>query len=205
MHNVDLDEISRRPLRAMLADGIPEFIMGLTWLFWGLMLGIPQVIPKGAWWKPYWLAAPWLLALSGFAAQWAMKRLKERLSYRRAGYVEYAKTGSRSPWAAFLIAGIVAVVIAAFVSRNRSWLDLLPLGCAILVAGALAFGLGRHGVRRAGLYAAVTIALGTAVMAFHAGIELGFAILWGGLGLTMAAGGGMQMAKFVRTHEEIHG
>ncbi|NWF84818.1 MAG: hypothetical protein HXY18_13430 [Bryobacteraceae bacterium] len=205
MQNADLDEISRRPLRAMHADGIPEFIMGLTWLFWGLMLGIPQIVPKGAWWKPYWLVVPWLLALSGFAAQWAMKRLKERWSYRRTGYVEFSKTGARSPWAAFLIAGISGIVIASFLSSSRSWLDLLPLGCAILVAGALAYGLGRQGVRRAGLYAAVTIALGICVVALSIGIELGFAIVWGGLGASMSVGGGMQMAKFVRTHQEIHG
>jgi hypothetical protein len=205
MQNIDLDRISSRPLRAMHADGIPEFIMGLTWLLWGLLLGAPYLLPRGPWWKPYWLVTPWILVFSGFAAQRAMKCLKERWSYRRAGYVEYSRTGSRSPWAVFLIAGVTSIVFAAFMSRDRSWLDLLPLVCSILVAAALVFGLGRHGVSRAGIYAAVTIGLGIAVTALGIEIKFGFGILWTGLGLAMAIGGGMRMAMFVRTHEEIHG
>lgn len=204
MQNVNLDELSRRPLRALHADGIPEFIMGLTWLLWGILLGTPYLLPRGPWWKTYWMITPWVLVCSGFLSQWAMKRLKERWSYRRAGYVEFPKTGSRSPWAAFLIAGVTGIVVAGFLATDRVWLDLLPLLCSILVAAALAFGLGRHGVKLAGLYAVVTIGLGIAVALLHIGIEFGFAILWAGLGLAMTAGGGIKMAQFVRTHEEVH-
>lgn len=48
---------------------------------------IPPFIPKGAGWKPDWLVAPLLLVRSGFAAQWAMKQLKERRICRRAGFI----------------------------------------------------------------------------------------------------------------------
>lgn len=203
MQKSDLDSLSSRPLRAIHADGITELVMGLTWLLWGILLGYPQLLPPGSLWKPYWMIVPLVLVCSGFLGQWTTKKLKERWIYRRAGYVQPSPPSHGRLWSTLLIAAVTAAVTAAFLSRSGGWRDMLPLGISVMVAGALAFGLGRQGVPGAAFYGIVSVGLGIAIMRQRADIELGFALLWTGLGVSMTIGGGWRLFNFVRTHPEV--
>ncbi len=203
MQPSDLDDLSSRPLRAIHADGISELVMGLTWLLWGSLIGLPQIMPRGAWWTPYWIVVPLLLVSSGFASQWAIKRLKERWTYRRGGYVQPNPPTHGKLWAIPLITMVSAAVVAGFLTGNRGYLDLMPLGCSVLVAAGLAFGLGRQGVPGAAFYAVLSIAIGFVIVRQQTNIELGFAFLWGGLGLAMTIGGLWRLWRFVRSHAEV--
>ena len=99
MQTHDLNAISQRPLRTINADGIPELVMGVTWLLWGILCGIPEMVPTGHLWRYYWLIVPFVLMSSGLAGPWITKRLKERFSYSRAGYVELRQPKSGYAWA----------------------------------------------------------------------------------------------------------
>lgn len=203
MQKSDLDELSSRPLRAIHADGISELIMGLTWLLWGALIAIPQVVPRGPWWQPYWIVAPILMISSGFGGQWLARRLKERWTYRRTGYVQPNPPPHGRLWAVVIIAWVTAAVIAGFMSQGREWLDLLPLGCSILVAAALAFGLGKQGIPGAMVYSMLCVIIGIALVSLKIHIDLGFAVLWGGLGLAMTGGGAWRLWRFVHSHAEV--
>jgi hypothetical protein len=203
MHDVNLDELSRRPLRTAHADGINELFMGLTWLLWGVLIGLPFLVPRGGWWKPYWFVTPFVLVASGFVSQWLMGKSKERWSYPRAGYVEFAAPKHRR-----LMAGLAAALISVAIgvsAKSRTLGELLPLGVSVAVAAALMFGLRHSGLVRAGFYSAAAVALGIAVTVARLSMDLAFGALWVGLGVTMAIGGGFRLLSFIRRHESLHG
>jgi len=205
MQDLNLDEISRRPIWTLHADGIPDLVVGLTWVLWGILLGIPGVVPKDELWKYYWLVTPLVLVLSGLAGQWTIKKLKERWSYKRAGFVEPLKSKGGRFWALIFIALINAIVVSAFIAGGRSHLDLLPLICSVVVAAAFSHGLRKQGAMGAGHQVLPCILLGVGITAAGLGIETGFPVLWGGLGLTMALRGGWRLIGFMRTREEVNG
>jgi hypothetical protein len=205
MQDMNLDEVSRRPLKALHVDGIPELTLGATWLLWGILLGIPEVIPKDRLWDYYWLLVPMVLIGSGFGGQWMTRKLRERWSYSRAGYVEPAKTSKGRTLAVAFIACVNAIVISAFIVPGRAWQDLIVLVTSGLVAAALYYGLSRQGAPGALLYSTVCVGLGIVITMVGLGMEMGFALLWTGVGLAMAIRGGMRLMKFVRSNEEVHG
>jgi len=137
MQHSQIDELSQRPLRTINTDGIPELVVGAQMLLCGVLIGIPEIIPKGQWWRPFWMIIPFVLMASVLAAPWITKRLKERLSYRRAGYVELRKPKGGYAWAAIGFVLCTSLVASAFVFNSKSWLDLLP----VVVAAGMAVGL----------------------------------------------------------------
>lgn len=128
VHELNLDEVSRRPLRSVHADCIHELFMGLTWLLWGVLIGLPFLVPRGGWWKPYWIVTPFVLVKGGFVSQRLVSKFKERWSYPRAGYVEFA-----APKHGCFLAGLAAALGIALTAARLS-IDL--------AFGALWVGLG---------------------------------------------------------------
>jgi multisubunit Na+/H+ antiporter MnhB subunit len=113
----DLREIEQRSRRYWNVDGIPELMMGLVWMLWGGALILGQALPKGAVAGVYWGVVPAILVSSGFASNWATKKLKERLTYPRTGYVEYRDPGRTARLlgagvAALSAAGLAALIVA---------------------------------------------------------------------------------------------
>ncbi|NWF84817.1 MAG: hypothetical protein HXY18_13425, partial [Bryobacteraceae bacterium] len=158
---------------------------------------IPEFLSLGEWRTPYWISVPVLLAASGFASQWATKRLRIRWISRRPGFEQALQPGHGKLWAIPLFSVFVAVIVAGFMTGNQGWSDLVPLACAVLVAAGLAYGLGRQGVPGAAFYAALSVGLGIAIVRGRMSSEFGFALLWGCLGLAMAVGGLWRLARFL--------
>lgn len=65
------------------------------------------------------MSVPWLLAASGFAANWAIRRLKERLTFPRTGYVRFKDPGPTARALAFLAASLSAAALAALITAGR--------------------------------------------------------------------------------------
>jgi hypothetical protein len=206
MQSADFDEISRRPLRTINTDGIPELVVGAQLLLWGVLIGIPELIPKGQWWRPYWwMIIPFVLMASGLAAPWITKRLKERFIYRRAGYVEFRKPKGGNIWAVIGFALCTGLVSSAFFIISKSWLDLLPVVVAAGMAVGLHFMLRQQTGIGAYVYPLLCLALGAIGLVSNLGAVASFAVLYIGLGLAMSIGGGVRLIRFVRTHEEVDG
>jgi len=116
---IDLNAIAHRPTRYWNVDGLPELMMGVTWVLWGSALLFGQMLPRGAVWNTYWMITPAFLALSGFGATWATRKLKERITFPRAGYVAWKEPTRASRAAAAVIAMGTAAVLAALVMKSR--------------------------------------------------------------------------------------
>lgn len=62
--------------------------MGALWTTWGGLWLIGTTLPRGMAYTCFWLAVPLALACSGIFGNRTLRRLKERITYPRAGYVQ---------------------------------------------------------------------------------------------------------------------
>jgi hypothetical protein len=199
MERPDLNEIARRPEKYWSADGLPELVMGGLWMVWGSAWIVGERLPRD-WASVYWMFVPVLLAGSGVAAVYVIKRLKARLTFPRTGYVEWKEPSGRMRLSAAVLAMVIAAILAAVVFRD----DVGLARRAPLVLGgvlALAF-LGAAARQRAPhllALAAVAIALGLAVGAVAEGWT---AVHWLfiGLGTATSIVGGLRLASFMGKH-----
>lgn len=199
MQPLNLDEISRRPQKYWHVDGLPELMMGLLWMIWGAAWLFGQTLPHDWKWNLYWTATPALLALSGYAAVWATKLLKARISFPRTGYVAWKEPTRAVNLAAAAIAMLAAMVLVA-VLRNEATGER-PVALILGVMLSLAFVVASL-TQRAPYYlglAAVSVALGWALGAIESGWT-GANWLFVVLGAATAALGGMRLAIFMRHH-----
>jgi hypothetical protein len=116
---LDLRDIERRATTYWNVDGLPELMMGLLWLLWGGSMLVGQTLPRGTVWNLYWMFTPALLVLSGVAANWMTKKLKARITFPRAGYVEWNEPTRAVRLATAAVAVISAAALAALVARSR--------------------------------------------------------------------------------------
>ena len=117
---LDLKSIERRPQKYWSADGLPELMMGLTWMVWGGAMAFGQTLSRGAGWKVYWTFMPAVLALSGFAANWITRELKKRITFPRAGYVEWKEPTRGSRLIVAAVAMVTAATLAALLIKGRA-------------------------------------------------------------------------------------
>jgi hypothetical protein len=198
----DLNEIARRPEKYWSADGLPELVMGGLWMVWGSAWLVGERLPRD-WANVYWMFVPVLLAGSGVAAVYVIKRLKARLTFPRTGYVGWKEPSGRMRLAGAVLAMVIAAGLAAVVFRGDAGLA----GRAPLVLGgvlALAF-LGAAARQRAPhllALAAVAIALGLILGAVAEGWT---AVHWLliGLGAATSLAGWLRLARFRAQHPPV--
>lgn len=114
-----LRDLEQRPQRYWNADGIPELVMGLVWMLWGVAMLVGEALPAGRGQQGYWMVMPAILVLSGFAANGLTKRLKERLTYPRAGYVTYREPGRSARLLGAGVAILAAATLAFLIITGR--------------------------------------------------------------------------------------
>jgi hypothetical protein len=200
MPDLNLDEITRRSQTYWNADGLPELMMGGLWMLWGLAWLVGQSVRPGWGRNAYWSAVPALLALSGVATVWAIKRLKARLTFPRAGYVEWKEPTRAANLSAAAVAIVTAMVLAAAVARNdgTSGRFAAPILGVILSLAFVVASLRQrapHYLALAAVAAALGLALGT--------IEAGWTAahwLFVAVGAATALMGGVRLAMFLKRH-----
>jgi hypothetical protein len=198
--DLNLDEIARRPQRYWNADGLPELMMGLLWMLWGGAWLLGEALPHDWRSNVYWTAAPALLALSGVAAVWATKRLKERLTFPRTGYVDWKEPSRSARVTAAAVAMVTAMVLAALAANRDAGMERVaaPVLGVILSLAFVVASLRQRAPHYLAL-AAVAVALGLAFGALRAGWE-SVNWLFVALGAATAALGGLRLALFLRKH-----
>ena len=201
MSHPDLDELARRPARYWNIDGLPELVLGLLWMVWGGAWLVGQAVPHDWRWTAYWLIVPPALALSGVTAAWATRRLKERLTFPRAGYVAWRQPDGRTR--ILVGAGIVVVASAlallVLTSRAQPAAGNAPAVMTVILSlSFVAVGLRQrapHFLALAGVAVAMALAIGT--------IASGWASmnwLFVALGAACALVGAVRLALFLRAH-----
>jgi len=81
-----LKDIERRQPKYWNMDGLPQLVTGVGWLLWGGLYLIGLSMLEGRSYRLYWGIVTGCVLLWGIAVQLAMGKLKERMTYPRAGY-----------------------------------------------------------------------------------------------------------------------
>jgi hypothetical protein len=194
----ELRDLEDRPKRYWHVDGIPELIMGLVWILWGGALLLGDALPRRSGARAaYWLIAFGILVFSG----WAIRRLKERLTYPRTGYIEYRDPGPRVRLLTRLIAMLSAAAIAGLIVTGRAagmeHSGALVLGVILSLAfvGASVRQKAPHLLALAG----IALALGVAFAALKLGwAAMNWLFVW--LGVAASVMGAWRLRRYLRQH-----
>ena len=163
-----LEDATRASQRHFAADGVPELVAGGFVLLWGLTLVADQVWPKETW--PLRLSngvalfGPLLAALFLIVPNPLLRRLKERITYPRIGYVKPRPVPASRQGSAVGGAILVALVWLAWwmgARGGRGELEqLMPLMMGALAAVPALTEALRLRLRRFLIYAGVALAAG---------------------------------------------
>lgn len=197
----NLSEIERRPSKYWNVDGLPELMMGLLWVVWGSSWLFGQSLQRGTLWNMYWLFTPALLALSGVASVWATKKLKARITFPRAGYMEWKEPTRGQRLATAAVAMIAAALLAALIIRARvhGVEQVAPLAFGVLLSLALVVASLSQRAPHMLALAGVALALGLAFASLNMGWESTNWILIG-LGIATAIGGAIRLNIFLKRY-----
>jgi hypothetical protein len=129
---------------------------------------------------------------------WAIKRLKERLTFPRTGYVDWKEPSRSARLTAGAVAVVTAMVLAALAANRNAGTEHVaaPLMGVILSLGFVVASLRQRAPHLLAL-AAVAVALGLALGALRAGWE-SVNWLFVALGAASAALGGLRLALFLK-------
>jgi hypothetical protein len=144
MEQPDLREIERRPLKHWNVDGLPELLMGVGWLVVG---GVFALGPSrgGLFWLP--------VVVVLVSAKWWLRKLKERVTYPRAGYVQ-PRTGPRKAARVAIAASLVAAMIMVFKPSPLAQDQQGSLIVGLVLTSAFVFLANRQGTAHLLWYAA---------------------------------------------------
>lgn len=194
-------DLESRPRRYWNIDGIPELVMGLVWILWGGAFLIGDRIPKGSPANIYWMAFPAILVFTGVASTWLVRRLKERITYPRTGYVEYREPGALARTMTALIAVCTAAAAAALILTGRAAGVEHSAAPAIGVILSIAFLVAsvRQKAPHFLALSGVALALGAAFAALKLGwTGTSWLFVWlGGAAVTLGA---WRLRRYVRKH-----
>jgi peptidoglycan/LPS O-acetylase OafA/YrhL len=197
----NLDELARRPARYWTIDGLPELMVGLLWLVWGGAWLVGETLPHDWRWTAYWLIVPPALALSGVGINWITRRLKERITFPRAGYVQWKEPDRRTALAVGAAIVLAAAVLAAVIlTKDRRDLErTVPAVINVVLAlSFLAVGV-RHRTPHHLALAGAAVVLALAIGAITTGWDA-MNWLFVALGTVCIVVGGIRLALFLRAH-----
>jgi hypothetical protein len=195
------NDIEQRTTRYWNDDGLPELLMGTLWTVWGGLWLIGTALPKSMAFVCFWLIVPPVLACSGLFAQRALQRLKERITYPRAGYARI----KRPPQWVRLTVLVVLMMAMSAVIYTGFWKNIESTAPPLVVAAlALAFLVmalhSRNG--RLLILSLIAAGLGIWIWRSQAGwMGLNWTFLW--LGLVALLLGGLRLRRFLRENPKV--
>jgi len=144
-----------------------------------------------------------LVLLGGiWLANSVVRKLKEKVTYPRTGFVAYRRNGkSKRGWRAavgLIVGGLVAALTTVLVTVPFPGMDVLPVLTGIVMGIVLGIIAWRVGLIRIYLLAAVCLLLGFGLGFAGLMNDLGLAAFYGGLGFLSLAAGGLTLGRYLR-------
>jgi hypothetical protein len=192
-----IDQTMKQTQRYWYEDGFQDMAFGGFILLIALLFIAQAVTPAGS---PLWLlwgiGGPVLLIGGGIVVGKVVKRLKERVTYPRTGYVAYAKPRGKSRWLRIALVLIISAgVSAAIIIVEKNWLSITVILGFVYMATfsflAYHLGLGRYV-----LLAVWCLALGLALAPMALSLQLSGAIYHVGAGAAMVLAGWLTWRQY---------
>ena len=198
----NLKEIEQRPRRYWNADGLPELSMGAVWIVWGIALALPKLLPQGTWLGWYWKSVPVILVVAAFSSQWVAKKLKERITFPRGGYVRWPEPSRTMQVVSALIAALVGLMLVVLVIRGRAdgLRNLVAPLSAILIAVAFLVPAIRWKMTHFLVLSIAALALAFIILDRHMNVEPAMTFLLLTLGVIAMVLGSVRLSIYLRRH-----
>jgi hypothetical protein len=142
MDQRDLRKIEQRPSMCWSMDGLPQLATGIGWLLWGGLYLIGLSMLDGRSYRAYWAVVTGLVLLWGIAVQVTLGKLKQRMTYPRAGYagMPVREPGVLRRIAGPLMLGVMSLSLIGLRVDLRSFGPLLAGGLIALAIAEPALG-----------------------------------------------------------------
>ncbi len=182
------------------SDGIPLIVMGGFWMLWGLALLLPFLFPERAVARSSVLVIC-VIGLTAIGMKPLIHRWKERLTFRRTGYIEL-----RQPSKAVRIAIVIVAFVLAFaiglVARveDRTYREWLPLGLGVVLAAGMLHSSWKIRSVRLAVFSAAVAASGVIAFILRLHEELSFAVIILTAGMACVADGLLTLRTYLRSH-----
>jgi hypothetical protein len=201
VHLPNLTEMARRPLRYWNSDGLPEIVLGGVWIIWVLCLIPLQFVPAGPWTVPYGISILLVLLASALGGHWYIGRLKTRLTAPRGGYIDFRPRAAGAMYLSTVFAFGAAVALI-----RQMLTEPAPAGTRELTAAIVAFFLSavflatavRQRMPHRLWQAAVSAAMGLALIQWPTDLSTGMFRLFASLGLVSILVGCIRLRRFLR-------
>jgi hypothetical protein len=195
--SVPLDDFAKRPMRYWSQDGLPDLMLGLMCLVTGVIHLIWESLPTdSSLVHVYSMVAPWVWMGCCIALLGSIKKLKERISFPRTGYVALQKTNW--PRRVVFTAFFVPVIAALLLTMRQSERSYGP-AVGFLIAAALAVGGIQYKLTHMVWLAVLSLLLGAWAYEASTGLAGGLWVMVG-LGIAMALTGAWKLRSFLKAH-----
>ena len=191
-----------RPQRYWYVDGLAEIAGGCVILLLGLIYTAAAIITdKAVHVILLSIVQPVLILSSAWVTRVAVRRLKEKITYPRTGYVEYSRNGRSVLLSRFALAFFIGFAFSAIAGLigKRIPERFEPLIISFLLSLAVLYLGARIGLRRFYLVAGATLASGAVTLLFNLAGEWPFALVFSAEGLFWIISGVVVLMNYLRS------
>lgn len=192
-----IDQTMKQTQRYWYEDGFQDMAFGGFVLAIALLFILQALTPLGS---PLWLlwgiGVPVVVIGGSFIAGQVIKKLKERVTYPRTGYVTYIKPRGKSRWSRLaLILIISAGVSAVIIFAENHWLNVSVI-LGLVYMATFSFLAYRFEIARYALLALWCLTLGLALAPLALSLQLSGAIYHIGAGAAMVLAGWLTWRRY---------
>jgi len=193
---VDIHDVTLRAQQHWAEDGLSEIMVGLLFVIMGGGLLVKLVLPR---WITLHLLSSALTVAGALALSWGFKKLKERITFPRSGYVALPEP-TRMRWV-FLFAMFGVVAVATALGLATHFLTI-PVVAAVFAACFLWGGLRYQ--QTSMLWEALLTLLFAVVSTWftNLGGVAGVLTLMVMIGTSMAIIGGFRLRRFLKANPQ---
>jgi len=194
--DTELSRVQRRTVQYWFEDGLAELVIGSSFLLLGLCFVLLGSVPLPG----YTTLFPLALMIGIFlAGPRLVRKTKERLVYRRTGFISFARPSPRRRWLTALVGFVSASLLGVLVTRAPSLEVWVPTALGLAMAG-LFLRMNRSAqLDRLSVLASVSALTGLLVSLHGDTGNLAGGIYFTVIGVVMSAGGALALRSYLRT------
>jgi hypothetical protein len=193
--DAELSRIQRRTVQYWFDDGLTELVIGGGFLVLGLCLVLIETLPL-----PGYVNLVPMALMIGFclAGSHLIRKGKERLVYRRTGYISFTRPSPRRRWLTPIVAMVAASLLIVLVRKAPSLEVWVPAGLGLLMAGVFLRMNRSVQLGRLSALASVSALTGLLVSLHGDTGNLAGGIYFTVIGAVMAGGGALALRSYLR-------
>jgi hypothetical protein len=180
-------------------DGIAELVMGSFFVLMGLYFGAQAILPEDSFAGSMLTPAMLLVIVGGvIVSRSLIRKLKERLTYPRTGYVAYHTPAKKRRWLTAIVAFGMAMLVAALFASTPASMRWIPVISGLLIGAYWLYYGHKIGLVRFYVLAAISAVIGAAIAFAGMQERTGLPLYYTVMGLVLLVSGGLTLWSYLR-------